>query len=281
MKLCNLFKTWLEMLQRIAENELGVSNPSFSQYMEFRRKCLEFPVNVKVSPEIYLRKEYISVVNDIVRSLKSGNGISMYLSKRARELKKDGMFIHFGILHLHLNKKIGNRIVDIARNSGTTLQIYYSEGTVYIFNFGRHGRGAYTNINDVQKLYDVFPEALENRILCSDDNAANNLSSDDIYKARKSNGTTVVYIKDKDESTITLRPYLLTTLSNDDYILYQKLNEKFIELGNRLYKRGYRELVIKRDFENNEFIIMDSKNDMILYNFNNDDLINDIVKSFI
>lgn len=197
MEISNLFNAWTEICERIAEYELKVSNPSLSEYLEYKRKCLEFPVKVKVSPEIYKRKEYIDVVKDIVKSLKNGNGISMYLSKKARRLNRDGMFIHFGILHLHLNKKIGNRVVDIANNSGTTLQVYYSEGTVYIFNFGRHGRGAYTNVNDVQKLYDVFPEALGNRILGEnmDEEKIYNISSDNIYKIRKLNGTTPIYVR--------------------------------------------------------------------------------------
>lgn len=275
MKRCDLYCAWIEFCEIIAENELGVTNPNFLHYMEYKNKCLEFPVNVKVSPEIYKRKEYITVIKNIESSLKRGEGISMYLSKRAKKLEKDGMFNDFGIIHLHLNKKVGNKVVDIAKDSGTTLQVYYSQGTVYIFNFGRHGKGAYTNTKDLQKLYDRFPEALKNRQLESNKNSEiHNMSSEDIFHIREINGLTTTYLRGKDGSTITIRPYLITSVSNDNGPLDARLNNLFMNLKQSWAMKGYKTVNVERDIEKKEFRIIDQKSNRLILKLHNDVFIN-------
>lgn len=278
MKRCDLYCAWIEFCEIIAENELGVTNPNFLHYMEYKKKCLEFPVNVKVSPEVYKRKEYITVIKNIESSLKRGKGISMYLSKRAKKLKKDGMFNDFGIIHLHLNKKIGNKVVDIAKDSGTTLQVYYSQGTVYIFNFGRHGKGAYTNPKDLQKLYDRFPDALRNRLLESskiDD--VQNMSSGDIFRIRKLNGLEMTYLRGKDGSTLTIMPYLRTSLANDNLSLDLRLKNYFRNLNNSLNNDGYNFFRAEGDVEQKEFRMIYKKNKILILRLNNDDFINHMI----
>lgn len=278
MKRCDLYCAWIAFCEIIAENELGVTNPNFLHYMEYKKKCLEFPVNVKVSPEVYKRKEYITVIKNIESSLKRGKGISMYLSKRAKKLKKDGMFNDFGIIHLHLNKKIGNKVVDIAKDSGTTLQVYYSQGTVYIFNFGRHGKGAYTNPKDLQKLYDRFPDALRNRLLESskiDD--VQNMSSGDIFRIRKLNGLEMTYLRGKDGSTLTIMPYLRTSLANDNLSLDLRLKNYFRNLNNSLNNDGYNFFRAEGDVEQKEFRMIYKKNKILILRLNNDDFINHMI----
>lgn len=275
MKRCDLYCAWIEFCEIIAENELGVTNPNFLHYMEYKKKCLEFPVNVKVSPEVYKRKEYITVIKNIESSLKRGKGISMYLSKRAKKLKKDGMFNDFGIIHLHLNKKIGNRVVDIAKDSGTTLQVYYSQGTVYIFNFGRHGKGAYTNPKDLQKLYDRFPDALRNRLLESSNiDDVQNMSSGDIFRIRKLNGLEMTYLRGKDGSTLTIRPYLITSVTNDNGPLDLRLKNYFRNLNNSLNNDGYKSVDVEIDIEKKEFRIIDKKSNKLIFKLHNDVFIN-------
>ncbi|WP_220728496.1 hypothetical protein [Apilactobacillus xinyiensis] len=283
MQKCDLYRHWEKFCQKIAENELEIHNPSVVKYLVYKSKCIEFPVKVKISDEIYKRKEYLTVIKDIKNSLERGRGLSMYLSKRAKKLKSDGMFNDFGILHLHLNKMIGNNIIDIAKDSGTTLQVYYHKGVVYVFNFGRHGKGAYTNINDVQKLYDVFPNSLKSRILNLKEKRSsnlNNISSEDRYKLRQLNISTTTEIKDVNSFAISLAPAMFDSLKDDNltaFKLQNNLNESFIKLQNFLYKRGHTNVKLSFDLNTKDLKIVNPRNNSLIYSINNDDLINELI----
>ncbi len=209
-----IFDAWEEFTKREGQIELGIEKVNIVRFFTYQRMCLKRPFKVKESSEIYLDDKYRSVIEEIKASLLRGDGVEMYLSKQARKLRPDKMFLDFGILHLHLNKKIGDKVVDLGKAEDKTLQAYYSHGIVYLFNFGHHGFGAYTDPKIMQKLYDRFPNSLNDRVL--NGNFKNEkITANERDQYHRSNLNTLIQVKDKDGQTINLAPYLMISTNGE------------------------------------------------------------------
>lgn len=279
-----LYEAWRKFCICIASNELQIPQRrvNVTEYITYKRKCMEFPVKVKINNFIKENKKYKNIISNIKSSLEQGKGISMYLSKRAKKLKDDKMFLDFGILHLHFNKKCGNKIIDVAKNTGETLQIYYSKGTVYIFNIGRHGNGAYTNINDLQKLYDSFPNSLDDRLIYNERSVNSyNISSDTRYNFRKLNCNTLSSLKLNNgyyKKIYEKYGYNAAGESFDDFFIGREImRKKFQNLYRFLFYIDKPPYIVYRDVINRNFIIKSEDNET-LFKINNDKLINALIR---
>lgn len=153
-----LYNTWMLLMREIITFEIGKKNTSADdvlRYFAYQRQCINFPVEVVVSQLIQSSDEYSSIIKTIIKRLVNGDGVAPYLSRGAIKLQPDMLFLDWGIIHLHLvDIKNGKPSRPVPKK---TLHVFYKNGIAYLFNFGSHGKGAYTNIADMQFLYDNWP----------------------------------------------------------------------------------------------------------------------------
>lgn len=149
------------------------NNEILTNYVTYIRKCVFYSVTVVESEEI---KKEISespalstVYEEIKRRLQNGEGVAPYLSKRAKLLKPDYLFLDWNILHLHMgNLQQGNEYSD---RTERTLHIWIQsdEKKVYFIRLGHHfisgEKDPYVDKEELKIIYKNWPNLLNIREL--------------------------------------------------------------------------------------------------------------------
>ncbi|MFT8836847.1 hypothetical protein [Liquorilactobacillus satsumensis] len=135
-----------------------------TNYITYMRKCTFQPVQVFESEEIKnnFPEQFRESYNDIKQRLTTGLGIQPYLSKAAQRLKPDMLYLHWGILHLHLGKiqKSG-----IASRTDESLRLRIINNCAYFIEFAKHrkdenGNGGFVDPHELQIIYNNWPSTL-------------------------------------------------------------------------------------------------------------------------
>lgn len=142
-----------------------------NNYITYIRKCMFFRAKIEESKEIKEEISHLSdlstvtVYEEIKRRLKHGEGVAPYLSKRAKALKPDYLFLDWNILHLHLgNLRKGN---EYANRTNETLHLFLPPKSkkVYFIKIGHHFKDSepdpYVDKNELRIIYTNWEKLLD------------------------------------------------------------------------------------------------------------------------
>ena len=131
------------------------------------KNIISKPRQVYFSKEI--KKNYIylnekkTIIQKIIKDIRSGNDLSKYLSTKIKELNyTDKTLASFGISHFHLGEKIETKGSRQGKIKGTDclLFIYFDFGNAYLLEILKHKDG-FLNIKLLEILQRNWPNLLE------------------------------------------------------------------------------------------------------------------------
>lgn len=208
-------------------NDIRTESLIIKYFTYLRKKGTGQPYHIHKSKGFKCPPDLEYGLNQIVDILENGGDISPYLSKQVDELENDGMFNDWGILHLHLGKKMeeNNKYV---KRTGPLLFAYFKENNAYIINTYEHGD--WTKKEVLQTMYDNWPELIRPFIMKGVKGLSTSFTERDHKMLRNSGGTTIIELEDRGGEPIIIGPPGMgISTSGDaimdvrDYLYYKKI----------------------------------------------------------
>lgn len=201
-------------------------------YLTYIRKCVLYPATIfeslEVKKEISKRPDLKKYYDEIKNRLLSGKGVEPYLSKQAKKLKPDGLFLDWNILHLHLGKlQSGSEYAD--RNEATLhIMIIPNIKSVFFIKIGHHRNSVelnpYADIGELRIIYRNWP-CLIKQVNLKDIKADSPISPDERVKLRKAGITVPTSVKDDKGKDLVVVPSMFSAgnISVNDVIVGLRL----------------------------------------------------------
>lgn len=162
------YELWKKAVCDRVRQDLSVefdNNTLLINYLSYIRKCVLYPAKIfeslEVKKEISKSPDLKEYYDEIKKRLCSGKGVAPYLSKQAKKLKPDGLFLDWNILHLHLGKlQSGSEYAD--RNEETLhIMIIPNNKSVFFIKIGHHKKSVelnpYVDEEELRIIYRNWP----------------------------------------------------------------------------------------------------------------------------
>ncbi|ACB85093.1 hypothetical protein [Natranaerobius thermophilus] len=203
------------------------------KYLNYLRKIeIQEAKYIYKSKEFYCPPEHEKGLEKLIDTIEKERDISPYLSTRAKQLKDDGMFNDWGVLHLHLGNNLDNR--GYIERTGPILFAYYNnqEKAAYLINIYEHGNWAKKDV--LQIMYDNWPWVLDPFKLNGVSAVTPDFEEDEHLKLRKSGGNILINLQDEKGNLLPIAPpgWGITTAGTSvaDVMIYQKLVQEIQDL---------------------------------------------------